>query len=180
MTVPTTRAVSASENLTCIHHPFPRQIRTRDEVQRQVHNVPDESLGAELLEGVLQNLSESLDGITSRLELTTLCHNSSGVSRHESAIKRIKKSVPKQEVAGYDGDQGGALAQDQEDGGEHGQRAIRQDHDGELGQIGEEEHAREHADGKCDGGTETRKKGLPQGTVGEEVKYTLGEAVSTC
>lgn len=43
---------------------------TWNEVERQVHEIPNQRLGAETLEGVLEDLSQSLNGISARLQLS--------------------------------------------------------------------------------------------------------------
>lgn len=133
----------------------------RDEVQRQIHDVSDDSLGAEALEGVLEDLAELGHGVTARLELSALGDEVGGVLGDQGAVEDIQQSVLKDEGLGNHVDNGRALAQNQEASGEDGDGAVDEDHQGELRQVGEGEHGRKNADAQCQGRNELLPEGLP-------------------
>lgn len=72
---------------------------TRDEVERQVHDVANEGLGAIFLERTLQDLAKSVHGIATRLELPALTHYAGLVAREHRTVKRVQQSILKKEVS---------------------------------------------------------------------------------
>ena len=139
---------------------------TWNEVQGEVHDVADQGLGAKSIKGALEDLAQTLNRVTARLELAALGNNPGAVARDESAVKRVEEGVLEQKVPGDDRDERRALVEDEKGSGESGQRAIDKDENGELGQIGEGKHEAHDADRQTDSRQELRKQGLPQGLVG--------------
>lgn len=114
---------------------------TGNEVEGQVHDVADEGLGAEFLERTLQDLAKSFHGIATGLELPALAHHASLIARDKRTVKRVKQSILKQEVSRDKIDDDRTLIQYQESSREGSQGAVHKEKNGELGQVGEEEHA---------------------------------------
>lgn len=139
------------------------------EVQRQVHDVSNQSLGTEPLKGALENLAKLLYGIRAGLQLAALANDGIGISRNQGAVEGVKQRILEKPGTGGHVDDGGALVEDQEDCREDSQRAVEEDEDGKLGYVGEEKHAGHDSDGEQEIGTDAGQKRLPQGPVrGEE------------
>lgn len=71
----------------------------RDEVERQVHKVPNQGLRAEALKGRLDNFPELGDGVGTWLELPAFLHDIGGALCHQGTIKGVEQCLLQQEVA---------------------------------------------------------------------------------
>lgn len=162
MTVPTTRTDCISLSATVTHRPPWAGIHTGNEVERQVHEVSDNCLGTEAGEGRLEDLAEPGHRVAARLQLPALADDVGSVSRHESAVEDVEQRVLQEEVAGQDGDDGRALAENQDNRGEHGKWSVHEHQDSELRHVGKGEHRGHHADRESDGRNKLRQEGLPQ------------------
>lgn len=96
----------------------------RDGVERQVHHVADNSLGAELLKGALDDLAKFLHRICPRLDLSSLAHDLGISTGKERTIKHIEKGILKEVVARHKVDDGGTLIENQQNRREGRNRAI--------------------------------------------------------
>lgn len=145
----------------------------RDEVQRQVHDISYDGLGTKLLKGALENFAELLNGVAAGLDLTSLANHGTFVASKKCAIKCVEKRILQQVVAGDQSDECGALVENQKHRCEDGERPIDEDQDGELGQVGEGEHAnnRGHVEGNVL--REAHDEGLPQRAMRDEVEDSL-------
>lgn len=146
---------------------------TWNEVERQVHDIADQRLGAETLEGVLEDLSQSLNGISARLELSALTDEVGSVPGNQGTVEGVQKGILHHEVPGKERNDGRALVQDEYCGGEHGKRSVDESHERELRHVGEEKHARHHSDRKCHDRGQLLKEGLPKAAVAHEVEDSL-------
>lgn len=117
---------------------------TRDEVERQVHDVPNEGLGAIFLERALQDLAKSVHRIAARLDLPALTHHTRLIAGDHRTVKRVQQSILKKEVSRHEIDYDGALIEYQDSSRQGSQRAVDKNEDGELRQVGEKEHARDN------------------------------------
>ena len=134
MPVPTTTVRQYRVDEAKDEHP------TRNKVERQVHQIADEGLGAELVKRTLQDLAEFVHGIASVLELSPLEDQLARIPRNHGAVKRIQQCILHKVRSCYHVDNGRALAQDKDDGREDGEWAIDKHHYGELWHVGEHEH----------------------------------------
>lgn len=62
----------------------------RDGVERQVHNVTDDGLGTELLEGTLDNFAQLLHRISSRPNLASLADNLGVSASEQGTVENIQ------------------------------------------------------------------------------------------
>lgn len=95
-----------------------------DGVERQIHDVPDDGLWTELLEGALDDFAKLLHRISSRLDFTSLADNLSVSASQEGAIEDIQQRILEKVVARYEVDDGSALIQNQKNRGEWCDRTI--------------------------------------------------------
>ena len=65
----------------------------RNEVERKVHEVPDNRLDAEFPKRTLQSLAQPLDWVTARFQLSALLDELTLVSREQSTVKGVKQSL---------------------------------------------------------------------------------------
>lgn len=117
----------------------------RDEVQRQIHQVSDDGLGAKALERASENLAQLGNGVTPRLKLPTLSNKVGSISGHQGPVKGVKQGVLEDPGTGDHGDDGRALVQDEEDGGQECDGTVHENHDGQLRKVGQRKHACHHA-----------------------------------
>ena len=125
-----------------------------DEVERKIHEVPDDGLGTELLEGALDDLSKLLHWIATGLDLATFADHVRGVASNESAIEGVKERILKEPVPRYHVGYSSTLVKDQENRGKDCKRTVDEDKESEVRQVGEGEHASDDADGQGDVGAE--------------------------
>lgn len=79
----------------------------------------------------------------------------------------------KQVGPGYHVDDGRTLVENQQDGGENGERAIEEDENGKLGDVGEEEHAGDDGHGEDEIGAQAREQRPPERPVEGEIDDAL-------
>jgi hypothetical protein len=120
-------------------------VPTWNEVQRQVHEIPNDLCQAKLPERRLERPSESLDGVAARLQLPPLSKDSRTAARNEGAVERVQDRVFQDVVPREQARDGGAFAEDEQSCGEDGQGSVHKGHDGELGDVGEKKHGPQHA-----------------------------------
>lgn len=147
----------------------------RDGVERQVHNVPNDCLGTELLEGTLDDFAQFLHRVCSRLDLTSLADNFGVSASEKGAVKDIQQRILEKIGARYEVDDGSALVQNQKNSCERCNRTVDEEQDGELWQVCEEEHATNNTSREEYQRTELRDERLPERAVGEEVEDTLSK-----
>lgn len=73
---------------------------TWNEVKRQVHDISNQRLGAETLERILENFSQSLDGIPARLQLSAFTDKIGSVPGNQGAVKGVQEGILHDEVPG--------------------------------------------------------------------------------
>jgi hypothetical protein len=159
MTVPTTGSNYVSLSMT---HIQALGAHTRNEVERQVHEVPHKSLRAESGERSLEDLSEPSHGVTARLQLPALAHNVGSTSSDKRAVERVQEGILKEEVSGQHRDNGRALAEDEDNRGKDSKRSVYEDENGKLRHVGEGEHGGYDADREPDRRDEFLEERLPQ------------------
>lgn len=101
-----------------------------DKVQWKIRDISHQGSWAEAFKGALEYLAEPLHGLVARLDLAALADYVCGVSGDEGAVKGVKDGILEDPVAGDDVDNGGALIEDQEDGGDNGEGSVDKDKDG--------------------------------------------------
>ena len=121
-----------------------------NEVERQVHEVPDDGFGAEFVEGTLENLAQLLHRITARFDLAPLADHIGGIPGKQGSIECIEQCILKQPVARNNVDNCRTLVQDQQDSSEDGKRSVDEDEECQLGEVGQGEHAGNDTDGQGD------------------------------
>jgi len=145
----------------------------RDEVEGQVDDVADERRDAKLVKGALEDAPEARHGVAAGLDLAALAHHGGVVAGDEGAVEGVEERLLEEPVAGNNVDNGGGLVEDDQHGGEDGERAVDEDEDGKLRQVGEGKHAADDGHGETDVRGEAGGEGLPQRAMGEEVEYPL-------
>jgi hypothetical protein len=89
-------------------------------------------------------------------------------------IEGVHQGLLDEEAARDEAGDGGALAEDDEDRGDDGERAVDEgEHDG-LRDVGEGEHEGRHGDGRGEGWRGALHERLPELLVADEVVYPLG------
>ncbi len=81
----------------------------RDEVQRQIHDIPDNRRRRELLEGRLRQLSQFPHETASTLHLPSLGDKVCSVLGYEHAIEGVSQSVVDEECFAEHGEEGGGF-----------------------------------------------------------------------
>lgn len=143
-----------------------------DEVQREVHYITYGRLEAELLEWALENPAKSVRAGSPGSQLTALLHNVCHVLGDQSTVKSVDERVPEKPCPGEHIDDGRTLVKDENDGCENGQWPVDKDEDGQLGQVGKEEHG-----GDDGGGEEQIRHQLPcQGLPYRRTSHEIDEA----
>lgn len=148
----------------------------RNEVQRQVHQVADDSLGAEAIERAPEYLAQLGNGIIARLKLPALGNEVGSIPSHQRSIKGVKQSVLEDPSPGDHGDNGRALVQDEKDGRQECDGAIHEHHDRQLREVSEGKHACQDADAERQRWTKLAPEGLPESSMAEKVN----DALSAC
>lgn len=146
---------------------------TWNEVERQVHDISNQCLGAETLEGVLENLSQSLNGISARLELSAFTDEVGSVPGNQGAVKGVQEGILHHKVPGEERNDRRALVQDEHCCGEDCERSVDESHERELRHVGEEKHARHHSDRQRHNRGQLLKEGLPKAAMAQEVEDSL-------
>lgn len=126
-------------------------MRTWNEVEREIHDVSDNGLRRKLAERIFDNFSKSFNGIASRLYLSSLTDDASGVLGNERSIESVQESILQEKVAGDQIHDRGALIKYKENSRKDGQRAVDENQDGQLRKIGEEEHGRRNTYSQTNG-----------------------------
>lgn len=132
-----------------------------DEVERQVHDISDDRTGAELLEGTPDDLAKLCDGITARLQFSTLGYEVVGVLGDEGSVEGVEQGFLEQPILGdcvYDG---GTLVEDKEDRRQDSNRPVHEDQHSELRQVGEGEHANQDTRAQHQGRDQLAEEGFP-------------------
>ena len=112
----------------------------RDEVQWQIHKIPNNRRRRKLLEGLLGQPPQLAHNVTATLDLPSLADKVGRIFGHQHAIERVNQSVLDEESLAQDGDEGRRLGQDEQGGADGSQWARGEGHHGHLRQIGEGEH----------------------------------------
>jgi hypothetical protein len=147
-----------------------------DEVERQVHDVSDDSAGSELCERLGDELAETTNGITAATDLALLGDELGLALGDKSAVKGVDQAVLDQECLGKGVEDGATLVETQESGIDSGQGTVEDSKDGGLWEVAEEEDTGECGDAESDGGDQLGCEGLPELALREEVE----DALETC
>lgn len=133
----------------------------RDKVQREVHEVADDSARCKLRERLGRELTQLCDWVTARLDGTLLRDQSGHVARHESAVEGVDERIVNKEVLAEHIENGGALAEHKQDSRNESERTVEDGKDGGLRHVGHDEHERRHAQTKGDGGDQLCSERTP-------------------
>lgn len=144
-----------------------------DEVQREVHYITNDCLEAELLERSLEKSPKPVRAGSPRSQLTALLHDASHVLGDQGAVKSVDERVSEKPCPGEHIDDGGTLVEDENDGRKNGQRPVDKDEEGQLGQVGEEEHGGDDGDGEEQIRHDLPCQGLPYRRARQEIDEAL-------
>lgn len=132
-----------------------------DEVEREVHEVPNNSAGRKLGERLGDKLAQFAYRVASRLDLTLGSNQGGLAAREKRAIKSINQGIIDEEVLAQDREDGRSFTQHKQDRCKDGKRAIEDGEKSGLWHIRDSKHQHRHTHAKRQGGHKLRGEGLP-------------------
>lgn len=132
-----------------------------DEVKRQIHEVADDGAGSEFREWLCCKLAQLCNWVTARLDSALLCDQSGHIARHEGTVEGVDERIVNEEVLAQHVEDGGALAENQQDGRYERQRSIEDREDSRLGYVCNHEHEHGDAESQGHGRDQLRREGPP-------------------
>jgi hypothetical protein len=147
----------------------------RNEVQRQVHEVPNDRRRGELSKRLASQFAESRNHVsgTATLDLTFLCDKSRLAALDERAVEGIDKAVFDEKSFAEDHGKGARLAEHEQSRGDGSQWAGREEHHGSLREVGEEEHEGGDTETESQSWSQLLQEGLPEAAVRGEIVDAL-------
>lgn len=147
--------------LASLKHDKNERANNRDGSDGQVHEIPDDGLGSELCKGGADKLAQLCDGVASRFDLAFFGYQRSLVAADQCAVKGINQGIVDEKVLAQDGEDGRRLAEDKQNSGKDGERAVEDGEKGSLRDIGDGEHHDSDTQPKGDGRDELGSERLP-------------------
>lgn len=134
-----------------------------NEVQWQIHDISDQGRRSELLKWALDQLSKLSNRVVeiSALDFTSFRKYACLVPSNQNTIECINQSILDEECSRENVDQSRRFRKDKENGCEGCEWPVDEDQDGELWQIGEEEHGNHHNEGERYGWEKLGDEWLP-------------------
>lgn len=139
----------------------------RNEVKRQVHDVPDDSRWGEFRKWLASQFAESRNHIasTTAFDLALLGHKLGVSAFDECAIKGVDQAVLDEERFGEDHCQSAGLAEDQQSSRDGSEWARSEEHHGGLRDVGEKEHEGRNTHAQGEGRCKLVEKRRPEAAV---------------
>jgi hypothetical protein len=147
----------------------------RNEVERQIHEVPNNSRRSEFGKRLASQLAEPGNHVssTTTLDLAFLRNKLRVATLDESSVKSVDETVFDEQSLAQDHGESAGFAEHEQRCGEGGKWTRGEEHHSGLREVGEEEHEGCDAEAESQGGRELVQKRRPEAAVGGEVEDAL-------
>jgi len=132
-----------------------------NEVEREVHEISDDSTGSKLGEWLRHKLTQLSDRVASRLDLALGGHQRGLASREQSAIEGVNQGIVDKEILAQDIEDGRLFTQYKQNSTNNGERPVEERQERDLRHIGDGEHQHCHPKTERYGGDQFRGERLP-------------------